>query len=212
MSTKTTTIIAVIIIAFTFLLGAFLYDGLPDQVASHWGKDGEVDGYMDKFWGVFLMPTMSVLLLGMFLVIPKVDPLRENIEEFRRVFNLFILFFILFLGYVWALTMLWNFYEFNMSLAITPAIGLLYIFIGYMLDNAKKNWFIGIRNPWTLSSDTVWEKTHAIGGKLFIVSGALSFFGAFFEEYAVWFMLLPVLGTTAYLYIYSYLLYQKETK
>lgn len=212
MNTKTTTIIAIIIIAFIFLLGAFLYAELPDQVASHWGEGGEVDGYMDKFWGVFLMPIISVLLLGMFLLIPKIDPLKENIEEFRNIFNLFILFFILFLGYIWALTMLWNFYEFNMNLAIIPAIGFLYILIGYMLKSAKKNWFIGIRNPWTLSNDTVWEKTHAIGGKLFIASGVLAFFGVFFEAYAVWFMLFPVLGVTAYLFIYSYLLYQKEVE
>ena len=212
MNTKLTIILSVSIIVLITILGALVYDELPDPVASHWGKDGEVDGYMDKFWGTFLIPIISIFLLVIFLVVPKIDPHKENIEEFRNIFNLFIFLFIFFLGYVWALTMLWHFREFNMNSAIIPAIGLLYILIGYMLDSAKKNWFIGIRTPWTLSSDTVWEKTHAIGGKLFIASGVLAFGGILFEKYAVWFMLLPILGATAFLFIYSYLLYQEENE
>ena len=211
MNTKLTTIIAIIIIAFAILFGALVYDKMPDQVASHWSEKGDVDGYTSKFWGVFLMPIISIFLLALFLLIPHLDPLKENIAEFRNIFNLFILLMLVFLGYVWSLTIFWNLgFTFNMTSAILPAIGFLFIFIGYMLGKAKRNWFIGIRTPWTLSSDNVWDKTHQLAGKLFIASGILAMLGVFFGDNAVWFTLIPILGTTLWLFIYSYLLYQKE--
>jgi len=157
------------------------------------------------------MPIISIFLLALFLLVPHLDPLKENIAEFRNIFNLFILLMLVFLVYIWKLIIFWNLgFTFDMTSAILPAIGFLFIFIGYMLGKAKRNWFIGIRTPWTLSSDTVWDKTHQLAGKLFIASGILAMLGIFFGDNAVWFTLVPVLGTTLCLFIYSYLLYQKE--
>ena len=212
MNTKVTTTLSLIIIIISIIAGALVYDQMPDQMASHWGPDDQVNGYMGKFGGVFMMPLMSLGLLALFLVIPNLDPLKENIAEFRKIFNLFILVFIVFFTYVWALTIFWNlgYTSFNMSIAILPAIGLLFFFIGYMLRDAKRNWFIGIRTPWTLSSDTVWNETHRLGAILFMASGILAMLGGFFGEYAVWFILVPTLGTTIFLVAYSYILYKKE--
>ena len=79
------------------------------------------------------------------------------------------------------------------------------------MRQAKRNFFIGIRTPWTLSSDHVWDETHRLGSILFIASGILALFGAFFPDYAIWFILVPVLGSTLFLLVYSYILYQRET-
>jgi uncharacterized membrane protein len=82
-----------------------------------------------------------------------------------------------------------------------------------MLRKAKRNWFIGIRTPWTLSSDTVWNEIHRIGGILFMVAGVIAVIGGFFGGMvAFWSILVPVLGTTIFLIVYSYVLYQKEVK
>ena len=142
-------------------------------MASHWGVNDQVNGTMSRFWGAFLMPLMSLAMLGLFLLIPAIDPLKANIAQFRGPFNLFIVLMIVFLTYVHGLTIAWNlgYTGFQMSTALLPAMGLLFIFVGYMLAKAKRNFFIGIRTPWTLSSDTVWDKTHALGSKLFIASG-----------------------------------------
>jgi uncharacterized membrane protein len=94
-----------------------------------------------------------------------------------------------------------------------PAMGLLFFIIGSMLRKAKRNWFIGIRTPWTLSSDSVWDKTHQIGGLLFMATGVLAVIGGFFGgQVAFWSLMIPVLGTTIFLIVYSYVLYQKEVK
>jgi len=214
MSTKLTTIIVSIIVLISVIAGVVVYDLLPDPMASHWGPNDQVDGYMSKFWGVFMMPLVSLGMFLIFLVIPHLDPLKENIANFREAFNVFILVIMLFLEYIWMLTILWNlgWTFFKMSTAILPAMGLLFFFIGYMLRKAKRNWFIGIRTPWTLSSDSVWDEIHRLGATMFMVSGVVAIFGVFFGSNAVWFILVPVLGTTFFLYIYSYILYQREIK
>jgi len=214
MNTKTTVILVSLVILASVVAGVIVYDRLPEPMASHWNASDEVDGYMGRFWSVFMLPLISVGLMLLFLVIPHLDPLKENITEFRGIFNAFIFVMELFLAYVWALTIIWNLNpnSFKMGTALLPAMGLLFIFIGYMIRAAKRNWFIGIRTPWTLSSDYVWAETHRVGGNLFIISGALTILGVFFGAHAVWFVLVPVLGTTVFLYIYSYVLYQGETK
>lgn len=215
MTTRTTTIVVLILIAAATLAGLVLWDQFPGQMASHWNINDEVDGYMPKFWGVFLMPLIALGMLLLFLVIPNIDPLKANIAKFRGVFNLFISFIIGFMLYIHALTLLWNlgYTSFKMSQAMLPAMGLLFIFIGYLFRQAKRNWFIGIRTPWTLSSDHVWEKTHQLGAILFMISGVLAFMGGFFGGMtAFWMLFAPLMGSTLFLLVYSYVLYQRETK
>ena len=160
------------------------------------------------------MPVITVGMLLLFLVIPQIDPLKANIAQFREYFNAFIGLMVVFLVYMHILTILWNlgYDQFNMGTAMLPAMGLLFIFAGIMMGKAKRNFFIGIRTPWTLSNDRVWDKTHQLGSKLFILSGILAMLGAFFADYAFWFILVPVLGSTLFLLVYSYVLYQQETK
>jgi len=214
MSTRTTIFATIFLIAFAITFSLSVYDRLPDQVASHWNTANQVDGYMSRFWGAFLMPVVAAAMLLLFLVIPQIDPLKANIAQFREYFNAFIALIIVFLVYMHILTMLWNlgYDRFNMGAAMLPALGLLFIFAGIMIRKAKRNFFIGIRTPWTLSSDRVWDETHRLGSTLFIISGILALLGAFFADYAVWFILIPVLGATLFLSIYSYVLYQRETK
>jgi uncharacterized membrane protein len=214
MSTKTTLTISVILILLATLAGLLLWNKLPDPMASHWNQYDQVNGYMSRFWGVFLMPTITTGMLLLFLVIPSIDPLKANVQKFRDTFNTFITLIIAFMVYIYALSLLWNlgYTGFRMSTAMLPAMGLLFIFVGILISKAKRNFFIGIRTPWTLSSDTVWDQTHRVGGKLFIAAGVISMLGAFFRDYAFWFILVPIIGVSLFSVIYSYILYQAESK
>ena len=215
MSTRTTTIVVLIMIVAATLAGLLLWDRLPDLMASHWGPNDEVNGYMSKFWGVFLMPLITLGMFLLFLLIPNIDPLKANIAQFRDVFNLFIALIVAFMVYIHFLTLRWNlgYTDFEMSKAMLPALGILFFFVGYMLRKAKRNFFIGIRTPWTLSSDTVWDKTHQLGAVLFIASGILAFIGGLFGgTTAFWMLFVPLMGSTLFLAIYSYVLYRNETR
>ena len=209
---RSSVIILLIILAF-FIAALYLYPQMPDEMASHWNFRGEVDDYLPKFWGLFLMPIISLGLFLLFLLIPKIDPLKANIERFRKYFDGFIVFIIVFLFYIYLLSIAWNLGKrFDMSQMMVPALGILFYYCGILVENAKRNWFIGIRTPWTLSSEKVWEKTHKIGGKLFKVTGLITLLGIFFPNYAFYFILVPVLLAAFYTITYSYFEYQKETK
>jgi uncharacterized membrane protein len=198
------------VILISFVVGIYYYPQMPDKMASHWNAQGQVDGYMSKFWGLFLMPIISV---GLFMLIPKIDPLKENIEKFRKYFDGFIVIVVLFLLYIYILILLWNLgRRFDMGQALAPSIGLLFYFAGILIENSKRNWFIGIRTPWTLSSESVWDKTHRIGGRLFKAAGLIAFFGVFTKKYAILIIVVPIVLVSLYTIVYSYFEYQKETK
>ena len=214
MNTRLTTIIVLVLILAAMIAGLSLWNRLPDQMASHWNVNDQVDGYMSKFWGVFLMPLITLGMFLLFLVIPNIDPLKANIAQFRDAFNLFIVLLVGFTVYIYTLTLLWNlgYKNFGLGKAMMPALGVLFIFVGYMLRKAKRNFFIGIRTPWTLSSDRVWDETHRIGAILFTVSGVLALLGSFFGGVTAFMMVMvPILGSAVFLVIYSYILYQRET-
>jgi len=215
MTTRTTTIIVLFMILGAAIAGALLWNQLPDQMASHWNVNDEVDGYMSKTWGVFMMPLVTLGMFVLFLVIPSIDPLKANIARFREVFNMFIVLIVAFMLYIHGLTLAWSlgYTNFKMSTSMLPAMGLLFIFIGFMLRKAKRNFFIGIRTPWTLSSDTVWDKTHQLGAILFILSGVIALIGSFFGGItAFWLVFVPLMGSAIFLVIYSYALYRAETR
>ncbi len=214
MTTKNTSIIALVMIALALVAGALLWNQLPDQMASHWNVNDEVDGTISKIWGVLLMPLVTLGMLALFLIVPGIDPLKANIAQFRESFNLFIVLIIAFMLYIHGLTLVWSlgFTNFKMSAAMLPFMGVLFIAIGFMLRKAKRNFFIGIRTPWTLSSDSVWDKTHQLGSILFMISGASAIIGGFFGgTTAFWLMFVPLIGSSIFLVIYSYILYRDET-
>ena len=210
---KKTMILVLAIIIISFAIGIYYYPHMPNEMASHWNAQGEVDGHMSKFWGLFLMPIISVGMLLLFILIPKIDPLKKNIQKFRKYFDNFILLIFLFLFYVYLLTIFANLnFKFNMTTMMIPALGILFYYVGVLTENAKRNWFIGIRTPWTISNEKVWEKTHKLGGKLFKIAGIVAFLGLLFQEYALWFVLVPVLYVALYTLVYSYFEYQRQVK
>ena len=214
MTTKTTALLTLVLITLALLAGALFWNQLPDQMASHWNINDEVNGTMPKFWGAFLMPLITLGMLALFLIVPEIDPLKDNIAQFRESFNLFILLIVAFMLYIHGLTLAWSlgYQDFKMSTAMLPFMGILFIAVGFMLRKAKRNFFIGIRTPWTLSSDSVWDKTHRLGSILFMASGALVIIGGVSGGTAAFYMtFIPLIGSSLFLVIYSYVLFRGET-
>ncbi len=206
-------VVALALIVASAAVGAYFYPQLPERIASHWNAAGQVDGYMSKFAGLVVLPLVSFGVLLLLVVVPRVDPLRANIEVFRRYYDWLVVLLIAFLSYVYLLTIIWNLSTgFEILQFLAPAVGVLFYFIGILMGQSKRNWSIGIRTPWTLSSDRVWEATHKLGGKLFKVAGVVAVLGAFFPESTVLFIVVPVLFVAAYTTAFSYAEYRKEKK
>ena len=205
--------ISLILTILLFGVAWYFYPQLPERVASHWNMKGEVDGYMGRFWGAFLFPFIVMGMLLVFLLIPRIDPKKQNIEKFRAHFDHFVLSFLLFMSYVYGLTLAWNLgSQFNITQWLSPAFDVLFYRIGVLIGHAEQNWMIGIRTPWTLSSSVVWQKTHRLGAKLFKVSAFIALLGFVLPDCAMWFVLIPVLVSSLWVCIYSYLEYKKDRK
>jgi uncharacterized membrane protein len=213
MKTRNIQILIIGLILVSFLVGANLYTYIPEKMASHWDANGSVDGYMPKLSGLFLLPVMMAILFLAFMTIPKIDPLKANIEKFRGHFDVFVLLLFVLLFYIYMLSMLWNLgYRFNIIQLLAPALGMIFYYSGVMMENAKQNWFIGVRTPWTLSSEVVWDKTNKLAGRLFKGAGVLAAMGSVFPKYAIFFILIPVILAAVYPIIYSYQMYLQEIK
>ena len=201
-----------ILVAF-YIIALSFYPFMPEQMASHWNTQGAVDGYTSKFLGLFLFPFIATGLTGLFLAIPLIDPLKANIAKFRKYYDWFVALFLLFFQYLYILTILWNKnVSFDMMRALLPAMGVLFFYIGIMIQNAKRNYMVGIRTPWTLANDEVWNRTHLLGGRLFMAAGIIAAIGAIWPRYGLIFILAPVLLVTLVSVIYSYVIYRKVGK
>lgn len=211
MSTKTSLTISFILIAIAAMVGLVLWNQLPDPMPSHWNAAGEVDGYMSKFWGIWLMPLMALGMTLLLAVVPAIDPLKANIEKFRGLYNAFIIGFVAYMLYVYGLTLAAALgYEFNMTYMLLPVVGLLFIGISFLIEKAKRNFFIGIRTPWTLVSDSVWEKTHKLGAQTFRIGGALVIVSAFLGENAFWLLMAALLFAGLVPVLYSYIAWRQK--
>lgn len=207
-------IFSIFLILITAASSIYFYLHFPEQVPSHWNFKGEVDGYSSKGLGAFLVPGVLVCLYIMFLVLPKIDPKRDRYKQFIKPYKILQNLIILFLAIMYFATSFYAIgYNVNINILIPALIGLLFIVIGNYMSKLKSNWFVGIRTPWTLSSEEVWNKTHRMGGKVFIVGGILLIATAYvpapiniylFIANIVFMVFSPV--------IYSYIALKKERK
>ncbi|RLI46527.1 hypothetical protein DRO64_00840 [Candidatus Bathyarchaeota archaeon] len=201
------------LVLLSFMVSLYFYPLMPEKMAIHWNIQGQVDGYASKFVGLFILPFLFTGIVLLFITIPKIDPLKENIEKFRKYYDGFVILFSAFMVFIHLYVISWN-----MGIRISPnmvlpiGLSLLFFYCGILCENAKRNWFIGIRTPWTLSSEKVWERTHKVGGRLFKACGVISIIGLLFPSHVAYFILIPVMFAAAFLIVFSYFAYQKEMR
>ena len=191
------------LVVLSAVASTFAYPELPARMVTHWNAAGEPDGEMSRLVALSLLPLLSTAVLGLFAVLPRLDPLGENVEKFREQYDTFVVLAIGLLTYLHLLVLAWNVgYRFEPMQALAPAIGVLFYYAGVVLEHAERNWFVGIKTPWTLSGDEVWKRTHERAGPLFKVAGVV-------PTYAVLLVVVPVVAIAAYTTVYSYLEYRQ---
>ena len=177
MKSKKIAVSIMVVVCVTWIVAVF-YDGkLPDKIPSHWNIDGEINGYMTKPWGVYMLPLMSTVLSMILWYLPKIAPKGFKLDSARKAYNI-----IIFVMSVFLLAIMVMIFEaaldntLNTTQFVFTMVGSLFVIIGNYLSKVPKNFFFGIRTPWTLSSDKVWYQTHRVGSWIFIVCGMLVIF------------------------------------
>lgn len=174
MSTRNAIISGSLLILGGLLYSWYLYPILPDRIPTHWGLNGEVNGWMSREWGAFFGPGFNLVLFALLLVLPSISPRQFQVESFRRTYNYIS---VLILG------MIQYFQVISLQAALHPGLdsgrwvvaGLMLTmgFLGNVLGKVRRNFWMGIRTPWTLSSDAVWEGTHRLAARLLAAVGLL---------------------------------------
>ncbi len=209
MTRKTTDLLCLLCVAVPVLLAAWLWPELPDPMPSHWNAAGDVDGTLPKFWGVAVTPLVAVGVWLLFRLIPLISPKGFRTDEFPDVLQVFLLASVAFTSLVGVLVILAAIgIDVRMNQVILAAMGLLFMVIGNFLGKVRKNFFIGIRTPWTLASDEVWGRTHRLAARLFVLGGAVMLVGGLLKLPPMW-LVAVILLSAFYPVLYSFLLYRR---
>jgi uncharacterized membrane protein len=149
----------------------------------------------------------------LFLFIPKIDPFRKNIVSFGRQLEIFKLVIVVFFLVIYGIIILqyWGL-KFNIVYVLMPVMAAFFYYIGHIMKHVKRNYFIGIRTPWTLADDTVWEKTHNIGSITFKINAVILVFGLINPVLMFWIFIGSLAVNVVFLYAYSYYIWKKLKK
>jgi uncharacterized membrane protein len=204
--------IPLLIIAAAVIASALVYPKLPLTIPTHWDMLGRPNGWSSRLWGAWVMPIFLVVLWAFMRVLPRIDPRGSNYAKFGGAYEGIIVSIMLFmLGMHIIILRAALGYPIAMERVLPIGLGILFIAIGNLLPRARPNWFIGIRTPWTLSSDRVWEKTHRFGGHVFVGAGILMVLSALVTApWAPVVLFTIIVLCTASVLIYSYVEWKRE--
>jgi len=202
----------VFLIAVTAIASAIAYPRLPETVPSHWNLQGQVNGWQPRGRAAFLMPIVLLVLWGVMRGLPAIDPRRANYVKFQPTYD-FVVNAVLTVLALIHLAVIGAALGAPISIhrLVPIAFGVMLIAIGNQLPRARPNWWFGIRTPWTLSNDRVWERTHRVGGYLMTAAGAAIIVGALVTKLAGPLIIVCVAGAGLVSVIYSYVAWRQET-
>lgn len=201
------------LIAAAYAFSAAVYPRLPGRVATHWGTHGP-NGWSSRVVAALIMPSVALVIWLLMRWLPSIDPRGENYARFRPTFDtvvaaivaMVVAIHVAILGVALG-------WPVQMHVLTPVAVGLLLIIIGNLLPRARPNWFFGIRTPWTLSSDRVWERTHRVGGYVMMLAGLAIVVSGFLGSVIG---LATVIGVVVVLMLgvvgYSYVLWRREQR
>ncbi len=207
-----TEILPVACMAAMFTLAVIAWPHAPESIPIHWGISGEPDNYAGKFVGLFAAPLIALGVYILFLVLPRLDPRRENYPRFWNRYLFIRTAIIMVLTAIKTITFLWIMgINVNMNIAVFMIVGFLLIIIGNYMGKLRPTWFVGIRSPWTLSSEESWNKTHRLGGWLFVIIGLGMVIAAPFQEKIAFYILIGIgAASVVFLFVYSYLVWKRD--
>jgi uncharacterized membrane protein len=205
-------LIAIVLLPYIYL--AYIWNQLPEKVPMHWNIKGEIDRYGEKVELIIIPIFLPLLVYIIFLVVPKIDP-KNRLNKMGNKLQT-IKFLLTTLMSILALLIIYtakneSFTNPNYMVLI---IGVLYIVLGNYFKTLKANYFIGIRTPWTLEKETVWKKTHELGGKLWFIGGIIVVIASLIlrkeTNFTVFLIITGII--TIIPIVYSYLTFKNEKK
>jgi len=169
-------------LCLSFYVYTYRLDLLPDKVPTHWGINGQPDAWVprDNILVNFLMvPGFMLLMIGLIFLLPWLSPQAFKVDRFRDTFNYLMFLVVLLFGYIHAIILVGSLKDVNLDIGrvLVAGIFLFFALIGNVLGKVRRNFWMGVRTPWTLASETVWNRTHRVAAWLWTVAGLIGFVG-----------------------------------
>ena len=166
--------ISIGLIVSVIAVTAAMFGSLPEKIPTHWNIKGEIDGWASKAWGASFVPLLMIGLFLMFRALPWLSPKQFTLDSFRSTYDFIVLIFLVFCAYMQGVT-IWAAIkgQFDASRVIIGGVCLLFAALGNVLGKVRRNFWVGVRTPWTIASDRVWNATHRLTAKLFVGAGLL---------------------------------------
>ena len=205
-------LITIILVPFIYL--AYVWEKLPEKVPMHWNMEGEIDRYGDKSELILIPLLLPLLIYVLFTIIPKIDP-KDKLKYMGKKYTVLKTVLTVFMS---ALSMMIIYAAMNESFYnpnyILLLIGVLFAILGNYFKTLRANYFIGIKTPWTLENETVWEETHKLAGKIWFIGGLMIIFGSLILDKTANTVLFVTITVTITLIpvVYSYFKYQRVTQ
>lgn len=201
-----TMIITSIIILAPIVVGLLMWDKLPAEMATHFGENGEPNGWSSKPFAVIGMPLFLLAVHWFCAFFTSVDPKKQNISNKMMTLVLWICPVVSIFGcgssYMYALDNSIN----TTSIGIL-LVGCVFLVVGNYMPKMKQSYTLGIKLPWTLNSEENWNRTHRFAGGIWMVAGAIVLIGGFMEKF--WIIFVALVLAVAVPTVYSYLLFKK---
>jgi uncharacterized membrane protein len=188
---------------------AYYYPSLPETIAVHWDAAGKVNGYGGR-WQVWLIGpgTMTGILL-LAVAMPSLSPKKFEVQSFRETYGyMMVVLVALFAGIEILMLCVALDVQLKMASVFPALIFLALIFIGNPMGKVRRNFFIGVRTPWTLASEAVWYATHRLAARLMVASGTLGLIAVWIGA-PNWLLLLAMMAWVPIVAGYSLLLYKR---
>jgi uncharacterized membrane protein len=103
--------------------------------------------------------------------------------------------------------------EFRVEKIIPSLVGVVFIVIGNYLPKCKQSYTMGIKLPWTLNDEENWNRTHRLGGKLWVACGVVITLSMFLPNKFMVAIFLSVVAVAVFVpTVYSYLIFREKEK
>ena len=215
--------VALTVLAVGFSLYIFFgyYGQLPEQVPTHWGIDGQPNGWTPKenIWGTFiLMPGVMAALVALTAVLPWLSPKAFDLNRFRSIYEYIMCLAVALMGYLHVVILLGSLQvlPLDMGQVILGGMCLFFALLGNVLGKVKRNFYVGVKTPWTLASEVVWTQTHRLAAWMFTAVGVVGFVvlaaTTLLGVRSPWLFVVPFAGIMAAAFVpvfYSLYLYKK---
>lgn len=208
MKSVRTLIVSAVFVAIAVGATIWLYPRLPAQVPIHWDMNGQANRYAPRFWGAAMWPLLIFGLAVLTVALPAISPRRFEIKPFAGIYGALMLVIqgvMLVIGMT-ALLVGAGF-ALPLSTIVPLAVGVLLMVLGNYMGKLRKNFFIGIRTPWTLASDAVWERTHRLAGWIFVLAGMAMVIATLAHAMPGW-GLMVIVAVLLIPYVYSFFVYR----